>query len=126
MFKHLNIVGIDGKTNENSIQTCANHLKKLLPPDLLKRSFLLGLCGRDFFYFFIRFCVYCAGCFLLCARVASIVVRSCCLGVFVVDRVGVVFAVAVTFVVVLLEGYCFLFYTFLFINIIGSSAARLF
>lgn len=106
MFKHLNIVGIDRKTNENSIQTCANHLKKLLPPDLLKRSFLLGLCGRDFFTFSLDFVFIVLGVF-------------CCVLVL-----PALLCAPVTFVVVLLEGYCFLFYTFLFINIFGSSAAR--
>jgi hypothetical protein len=46
VFKHLGIVGIDGKPNEGSIQACADHLKELLPPDLLKQ--LLSLKGRAF------------------------------------------------------------------------------
>jgi hypothetical protein len=45
-FKYFGIVGIDRKPNESSIQACADHLKELLPPDLLKK--LLSLKGHAF------------------------------------------------------------------------------
>lgn len=48
-FKDLGIVGIDGKPNESSIQACADHLKELLPPDLLKK--LLSFKGHAFWNF---------------------------------------------------------------------------
>jgi hypothetical protein len=49
VFNDPNIVGIDGMPNESSIQACADHLKELLPPDLLKK--LLSLKGCAFWDF---------------------------------------------------------------------------
>jgi hypothetical protein len=46
VFKDLDIVGIDGKPNESSIQACADILNDLLPPNLLKK--LLSLKCRAF------------------------------------------------------------------------------
>jgi hypothetical protein len=43
VFKDLDIVGIDGKPNESSIQDCIDHLKELLSPNLLNK--LLSLKG---------------------------------------------------------------------------------
>lgn len=65
-------------------------------------SCFLGLRGGGFFAFFIRFCLCCVVCFLY-ARVANVVVHSCCSGVALVCRVGVAFVVLVIFVVVLLK-----------------------
>lgn len=54
---------------------------------------------------FIRICLCCAVCFLY-ARVANVVVRSCCLGIAVVCTVDVAFFVRVIFVVILFKGCC--------------------
>ncbi|AQK48689.1 hypothetical protein ZEAMMB73_Zm00001d048724 [Zea mays] len=45
VFKDLDIVGIDGKPDESSIQAYTDHLKDLLPPDLLKKLLSLKCCA---------------------------------------------------------------------------------
>jgi len=46
VLKDLGIVGNDGKLNEDVVQIYAEHLKNLVPPDLLKS--LMELKGRAF------------------------------------------------------------------------------
>jgi hypothetical protein len=44
VLKSLDIIRKDGKLSENAIQDIVDHLKNLLPPDLLK--WLMDLKGR--------------------------------------------------------------------------------
>ncbi|CAL5055637.1 unnamed protein product [Urochloa decumbens] len=46
ILKNLGIMGNDGKLNDAAIQDCADSLKELLPPDVLKS--LMGMKGRAF------------------------------------------------------------------------------
>jgi hypothetical protein len=46
VLKSLGVIGKDGKLSENAIQDIVDHLKNLLPPDLLK--WLMDLKGRAF------------------------------------------------------------------------------